>query len=80
MSEDFEALISQALTDHGGPPEIAPQLIAIAEQNGLTRVLPSWIHFHRQDEWSAAQFTVWCGKYRAMMERLEKGGNTLENR
>lgn len=71
MPEDFEARIVLALKDHGGPPELAPQLCAIADNYNLSNALENWIRWHRLPEWSAMQFETWCNKYWDSYHRLE---------
>ena len=61
---DFEQQIQQALIDHGGPPEIAPQLIALADLHELTAALKDWIIFHNGSEWRCQQFDDWCRKFK----------------
>ena len=72
MTEDLESRIARALTEHGGPPEIAPQLVAIAQQRQLFSVIEHWIAFHMGEEWSALQFTEWCEKYDKTVEALKQ--------
>ncbi len=64
MIQDFEARVSQALTDHNGPPELAPQLVALAEKHELAAELLQWIAFHIGEEWSAAEFNTWAWKFK----------------
>ena len=64
--------VRHALSETGQPPELADQLIAIAQQHGVA--LPQivwWIHNHpdRQD-WTAATFAHWCRKYRDLARAL----------
>lgn len=70
-ADDLESKVTQALINFGGPPELAPQLVAIAFERGLaicgTNASPealvmSWIRFHVSDEWSARQFHDWLLK------------------
>lgn len=70
MPESFESRIAQALTDHGGPPELAPQLEALAESHNVMSCLMPWITFHIGDEWSAGQFNAWCWKYRRTQNEI----------
>lgn len=63
MPEDLDQTISQALTDHGGPPELAPQLVAIGRQRQAETLILPWIRFFRQGEWSGIQFQKWLHKY-----------------
>lgn len=74
MPEDFESAIAQALIDQGGPPEIAPQLVAIAAERELSHCLKRWIDFHIGTEWSARQFDEWCVKFNETMKRLKAQG------
>src|SRR5229473_3580002 len=70
MADDFESQIAQALTDFGGPPELAPQLIALADSHLLRHELAKWIKFHVGEEWTAGQFNAWCWKYRRTVGAL----------
>lgn len=79
MSEeqDFEALITQTLRGYGAPPELAPQLLAIAAMHELAakeslrvRFIQNWIIFHIGEEWSAMQFSAWCKKLTQTMGAL----------
>jgi hypothetical protein len=75
MNPDFESRIVLALRDHGGPPELAPQLVAMAQQMNMTEFLEPWIRFHIGEEWSAVQFRIWVEKYVETSERLKRAGN-----
>ena len=79
MTPYFESLIAQALTDAGGPPELAPQLIAVAEQHQLSQLLLRWIEFHIGEEWSAMQFDTWCLKYRTTIKELIQQENATRD-
>lgn len=77
MPEEFEARIVLALKDHGGPPELAPQLVALAEQMELTDFVEDWIMFHVEPEWSAMQFRTWGEKYSITRNALLKAKEGL---
>jgi hypothetical protein len=69
--ETFEASIAQALIDADGPPELAPQLVALARQHGITPMLTTWIRFHIGGmQWSAMQFDQWAIKYNETRKAL----------
>ena len=67
----IENLIWQALVDHGGPPEIAPQLLALAMSHQLLDQVIPWIRFHTGAIWSASEFNAWCFKLRGAAADLE---------
>ncbi len=54
-SEDFEQRIARELVDHQGPPELAPQLVALARQFQVdaprldwNAKLLQWVRFNSQ--------------------------------
>lgn len=67
-----EQQIEQALIEHGGPPEIAAQLVTIAKEQNLTAQLLPWIRYHLGNQWSAAEFNEWCYKFRAAQSDIER--------
>jgi hypothetical protein len=77
MPETFEeAEIAQALTDNGGPPELAPQLIAIAEQHQVAKAhLKAWVRFYIGTEWRGQEFAEWCVEYRSYLHAGSTKGN-----
>ncbi len=73
----FEFRIAQALTDHGGPPELAPQLVALAGESEINELqLTAWIRFHIAAEWSAQQFRHWAERYNKAAKSLDAVGGT----
>jgi hypothetical protein len=77
--EDFEPRVLNALTDAGGPIELAPQLVAIQRERGISESeLLVWISYHRGD-WSALDLGRWIDRLeisRAVLEdyRRQHGG------
>jgi hypothetical protein len=70
MQEEHERRITEALIDQGGPPELALQLIAIAEKELIPPLtLRQWISYHK-GEWSAVQFAMWAAKYNDVLRRI----------
>jgi hypothetical protein len=62
--DDDDKKIAQALTDAGGPPELAPQLVAITRKHGARLgELERWISWHG-GEWSAAAWSRHCERSR----------------
>ena len=72
MTEDFESTVHLNLAAAGGPPELAPQLAAIATQRDAAALLAHWIVFHIGPEWSAMQFDQWVTKYRQTEEEIKQ--------
>ena len=71
---DYEARVSQALADSGGPIELAPQLIAIAQEQGLSdQALLDWIVYHHARVWEASDFRRWVGLYQAAARAIDGG-------
>ncbi len=72
MPEDFEPRIAQALSDSGGPPELAPQLVALAVKHGLESRLLDWVRFHVGKDWSGVEFELWALKLIETREALAR--------
>jgi len=69
-SKDYEARITAALADAGGPPELAAHLLTIARAEILPdRVLLTWIQFHYGD-WDAASFQRFVTHYQETERQL----------
>jgi hypothetical protein len=74
LPPDDEALIAQALADAGGPPDLAPQLVAITLDRGLLlRELTDWISWHTPArEWSAQSWARHCERVAQAAQLLEQ--------
>ncbi len=71
LSEEWESRIAQALTDSGGPPELALQLLALSVKYGLEHTdLMNWIQFHIGPDWAGSQFEQWAFKLVETREKL----------
>jgi hypothetical protein len=68
--ESLQSRIERSLEEQGGPPEIAEQLVAIAESRHAEHLLSPWVVFHVGEEWSARQFEQWLTKYEDTAKRL----------
>jgi len=69
-AEEYEARITAALADAGGPPELAEQLLAIARAEILPDgVLLTWIRHHHGD-WEAANFRRFVTNYQETARQL----------
>jgi len=75
---EFEQTVVETLREHGGPVELAPQLVAIAQKNCVVYELNQWIMFHRGAEWSAAQFETWCAKFLDFREKLAQAQRDMD--
>ena len=71
---DYEARVSQALADSGGPIELAPQLIAIAAEAAIPDdVLISWVCFHHAAVWEASDFRRWAARWQVAARAIDGG-------
>jgi hypothetical protein len=60
---DNPTRIAELLAEHGGPPDLAEQIIALAHEAQLPeQALHNWIQFHR-GEWSGSGFAQWAKRY-----------------
>ena len=75
---DFEEEIIECLRVNGGPLELAPQLVAIAQAHCLIYELKQWIIFHRGQEWTGAQFETWCMKFLEFRRKLAEAQRDLD--
>ncbi len=64
----FTEEVAELLRAEGGPPELAAELVTIAQQHCLTSELKQWIMFHK--EWTAPLFLAWCLKYQDFVNQL----------
>jgi len=67
-----EESIAQALTDAGGPAELAPALIAIATHHAVpVEAIAGWIHWHQPtDDWTGPSFNRFAERYADTTRKL----------
>jgi hypothetical protein len=71
--DDDETRVAEALIDAGGPPALAPQLVAITRARGLLqRELLDWISWHTGKEWSAQSWDHHCDRVATAATLLEE--------
>lgn len=81
MTPDDEPRVVQALVDADGPPELAPQLVAIARDRGaLLSDLINWIGWHRSEEWTAQSFARYCDRTNETKRLIEELRQSKEKR